>query len=376
LKHIVILGSAHPLRGGLSAYNERLALEFQKQGCKVTIYTFSLQYPSFLFPGSTQYSSMPPPEGITILVKVNSINPFNWISVGRELKKMNPEVLLIKYWIPFMAPCLGTIARIVRKNNKTKVISILDNVIPHEKRILDNKLSAYFVKVIDGFIAMSEKVRTDLRLFTKSKPCLLIPHPVYDNFGDACTKEVACTRLNLDPANRYILFFGFIRNYKGLDLLLQAMAEPGMKESGIRLIVAGEYYEDKQPYLDLIETSGIGDQLVMATDFIPDAEVKYYFSAADLVVQPYKSATQSGISQMAYHFEKPMVVTNVGGLPEIVPDGKAGYVVPPEPKAISVAILDFFINDKANSFIAGLKAEKLKYSWKNITDGILQLAKN
>ncbi len=374
MKKIVILGSAHPLRGGLAAYNERLAREFQREGHQVSIYTFCLQYPGILFPGTTQYSTEEGPKDLDIHIKINSVNPYNWFAAGKEIKKLNADVLLIKYWMPFMAPCFGTIAGIVKKNKKTKVISILDNVVPHEKRFMDKSLSKYFVKRVDAFIAMSEKVMKDLRIFTKDKKCLLIPHPVYDNFGEAVSKEEACKNLNLDPVQKYLLFFGFIRNYKGLDLLLEAMSQPGMKESGIKLIIAGEFYEDKKPYLDLI--AAVKDQVIQATDFIADSKVKYYFSAADLVVQPYKSATQSGISQMAYHFEKPMVVTSVGGLPEIVPHGKVGYVVSPEPSEIAKAILEFLKMENSGKFNENLKIEKQKYSWKNIVNGILSLSEN
>ncbi len=374
-KKVVILGSAYPLRGGLSAYNERLAREFMSEGHEVIIYTFSLQYPNFLFPGTTQYSSDPAPADLKIKVAVNSISPFNWLKIGRELKALKPDILLIKFWLPFMGPCFGTIARIAAGNKHTKVITILDNVVPHESRPGDKLFTSYFLKCCHGFIAMSKKVMTDLLLFTKSENRRLIPHPIYDNFGEKVSKTEACQHLKIDASGKYILFFGFIRDYKGLDLLLKAMAEPGMKESGIQLIIAGEYYEDSQPYLDLIASLGIEKQLIIATDFIPDNDVKYYFGAADLVVQPYKTATQSGISQIAYHFEKPMVVTAVGGLPEIVPHGKAGYVVPTEPEAISRAILDFYSDEKkADILREGVADEKKQYSWSRITNGIIELA--
>ncbi len=374
-KKIVVLGSAHPLRGGLSAYNERLAKAFVSEGHSVIIYTFSLQYPDFLFPGTTQYSSDPAPENLNIKVCINSINPLNWVKVGLELKKMKPDILVIKFWLPFMGPCFGTISRLAASNKHTRIITILDNVIPHEHRPGDKIFTSYFLNTCQGFIAMSQKVMDDLLKFVSATNRRLIPHPIYDNFGEQVPKAEACKHLHLDPAERYLLFFGFIRDYKGLDLLLKAMAQPGMKESGVKLIVAGEYYEDSKPYNDLIAELGIESQLIMATDFIPDQDVKYYFGACDLVVQPYKSATQSGISQIAYHFEKPMVVTAVGGLPEIVPHGKAGYVVPADSAEIAGAILDFFRNpDKATSLSEGIKDEKKKYSWSRITAGILELS--
>lgn len=376
MKHVILLGTAYPLRGGLAAYNERLAREFISQGYKVRIYTFSLQYPNFLFPGTSQYSTDPAPQDLDIRVEVNSINPLNWISTGNRIRKEAPDLLIIKFWLPFMAPCFGTIARIARRNGKTKVISILDNVVPHEHRPGDKLLTRYFVKAMDGFIAMSQQVMNDLLLFTKTEKRLLIPHPVYDNFGNAVTREEACHHLGLDPSLPYLLFFGFIRGYKGLDLLLEAMAQPILKDFRGKLIIAGEFYEDAAPYHELISKHNLQDKLVLRTDFIPDSEVRYYFSAADLVVQPYKTATQSGISQMAYHFEKPMIVTSVGGLPELVPDGKAGFVVDAHPPAIAAAIQRVYAENLLIALTKGVTEEKKKYSWDRMLKGIEQLAAN
>jgi len=373
---VVILGSAHPLRGGLANYNHRLAQAYKQQGKSVKIITFSLQYPSFLFPGKTQYSDEPPPEGLDIAVELNSVNPLSWIKVGRMIKKLKPELLIIKFWIPFMGPSLGTVARIARKNGFTKVVSIIDNIIPHEKRPGDKALAAYFVKYVDGFITMSESVMSDLKTFTTSKPAIFTPHPVYDNFGAIVEKDQARSRLGLDENGRYILFFGFIRDYKGLDLLLLAMADERVRALGIKAIVAGEFYTDRAPYDKIIEENNLGDSLVMATDFIPDSKVGLYFSAADLVVQPYKDATQSGVTQVAYSFEKPMVVTNVGGLAEIVPHGKAGYVVDVDVKEIASAIVDFYSGNREAEMVSFCRQEKKKYSWETLLDKINELKIN
>jgi glycosyltransferase involved in cell wall biosynthesis len=373
---VVILGSAHPLRGGLANYNHRLAQAYRQQGKSVKIITFSLQYPSFLFPGKTQYSDEPPPEGLDIAVELNSVNPLSWIKVGRMIKKLKPGLLIIKFWIPFMGPSLGTVARIARKNGFTKVVSIIDNIIPHEKRPGDKALAAYFVKYVDGFITMSESVMSDLKTFTTSKPAIFTPHPVYDNFGAIVQKDQARSRLGLDENGRYILFFGFIRDYKGLDLLLLAMADERVRALGIRAIVAGEFYTERAPYDKIIEENNLGDSLVMATDFIPDSKVGLYFSAADLVVQPYKDATQSGVTQVAYSFEKPMVVTNVGGLAEIVPHGKAGYVVDVDVKEIASAIVDFYSGNREAEMVSFCRQEKKKYSWETLLDKINELRTN
>lgn len=367
------MGSAHPLRGGLAAYNERLARAFQHAGYQVKIFTFSLQYPSFLFPGKTQYSNEPEPADLDIEVVVNSVNPLNWIKTGRKIRRMKPDLLITKFWIPFMGPCLGTIARQVRKNNHTRVISVLDNIIPHEKRPGDFMLARYFVNHVDAFVAMSDQVMSDLGKFDTEKPRAFCPHPLYDHFGKRQSKAEAIKKLNLDSGFDYLLFFGFIRDYKGLDLLLGAMANPDIRKRKIKLLVAGEFYTDSKPYFDLIQKHRLENAVIMSNDFIPDSRVADYFNAASVVVQPYKDATQSGVTQIAYHFEKPMITTDVGGLAEIVPDGKVGYVVQPSVNEISEAIIRFFNEDKEAEFLTNLRGEKKKYSWQRMIDTIEKL---
>lgn len=373
---IVILGSAHPLRGGLAAYNERLAREFQQAKDEVNIETFSLQYPEFLFPGTTQYSSLPAPEELKIHVSVNSINPFNWIKIGWKLRKQQPDILVVKFWLPFMAPCLGTICRIAKSNKHTKIISILDNIIPHEKRIGDTLFTKYFVNSVDGFIAMSDSVYNDLSVFNTTKPRLLNPHPLFDNYGESVSKQEAIQQLQLDINKKYILFFGLIRDYKGLDILLKAMATENLRHSDIQLIVAGEYYSNKDEYEKLIQELQLQNKIHLHTRFIPDDEVYKFFCAADVVVQPYKHATQSGVTQICYHFNKPMIVTNVGGLPEIVPNNKVGLVVEPNEQAVADAILHFYNENKETEFVQNILEEKKKYSWKLMAEKVKSLAKS
>lgn len=372
-KKIIIIGPAHPLRGGLATFNQRLAKEFSDQGHQCSIYSFSLQYPDFIFPGTTQYTNEPAPESLVIHTVINSINPFNWITVGNRLKKEKPSIIVVRFWLPLMGPALGTILRKVKKNKHTKVVCIADNVIPHEKRPGDKAFTRYFLKSCDAFITMSEKVMSDLRLFEKTKPAQLVSHPLYDNFGPVLSKKEARQHLGLSPGEKIILFFGFIRKYKGLDLLLEAMADERIKKAGIKLMVAGEFYEDAKQYHEQIEKLGIKNQLLLKTDFIPDSEVKYYLCAADAVIQPYRNATQSGVTPLAYHFEKPMVVTNVGGLPSLVPDKKAGLVVEPQPPAIAEGILNFYQLGE-DYFIPHLRNEKQKYSWANLVNAIRLLA--
>lgn len=361
---VIIVGPAHPYRGGIAAFNERLAQEYTSQGHTVEIVTFTLQYPGFLFPGTTQYSAEKAPRGLDIVREVNSINPFNWIKVGRKVARKDPDLVIIKFWLPFLAPCLGTVARVIKRRCNTKIISILDNIVPHEKRIGDKCFASYFVGSMDGFISMSASVQSDLEQFNKGlRPSLFSPHPLYDNFGEHISREQGIADLGLDPRGRYMLFFGIIRDYKGLDLLIDALSDERLRALGVKLIVAGEFYNNSEQYTFQARERGVEDMIIWHNEFIADAKVKSYFAAADIVVQTYKSATQSGITQIAYHFERPMLVTNVGGLAEIVPDGKVGYVVDKNPVEIASALVDFYENERHDGFVEGLRDEKKRYHW-------------
>ncbi len=375
MKKVVILSPAHPLRGGIASSSERMAYALQDAGYQVKIVSFSLQYPDFLFPGKTQYTDDPAPEGLKIETKVNSINPFNWIAVGNALRHEKPDLIIVRYWLPLMGPSLGTILRVARSNGHTKVIGLVDNAIPHEKRPGDRPFTSYFVGSADAFLVMSRSVADDLRQFTKTKPIEFRPHPIYDNYGDKVEMAVAKKHLQLPEAGHYVLFFGFIRDYKGLDILLKALADPRLAAMDVRLLLAGEYYSNQEQYEKLIEELGLTDRVISRTEFIPNEEVKHYFGAAELVVQPYKTATQSGISQMAYHFEKPMVVTAVGGLPEIVEDGKVGYVVPVDPQLVADAMVDYFENNKEAEMEAGVRENKHLFSWESLVQGMEVLSK-
>jgi glycosyltransferase involved in cell wall biosynthesis len=375
----VIIGPAWPLRGGLASFDQRLCRAIMEEGHTCSIYSFSLQYPGFLFPGTTQYSSDPQPSGIEIHPLINSVNPFNWIFVGSRLKKEAPDLIVVRYWLPFMGPALGTILRQVRKNRKTKIVAITDNILPHEKRPGDEPFTKYFLGSCDAFVTMSDSVMDDLRKFEKTKPAKRVIHPLYDNFGEIIGKTSARKflqeelHLNIGQDEKIILFFGFIRKYKGLDILLRAMAEPAMRNSGIRLLIAGEFYEDQNQYLKLIDELKIDKQLILKTDFIPDAEVKYYLCAADAVIQPYRHATQSGVTPLAYHFEKPMIVSNVGSFAEHILHEQTGLVSDAEPVALSNAILRFYELGE-EYFIPHLRTEKKKYSWKNLVNTIFDLS--
>lgn len=372
---IIIAGPAHPYRGGIAEFTNRLALQFQSEGHDVNIITFSLQYPGILFPGKTQYTDSPPPENIRITRGINSINPFNWLKWGCRIKKQKPDILLLRFWLPFMGPCLGTIARIARSNNQTKVICIFDNVIPHEKRPGDIIFTRYFTHSIDGGVVMAGTVEDELKSFRRDFPVRFNPHPLFDTYGETIPREFALVSLKLDPRYSYLLFFGFIRSYKGLDLLIEAFADKRLRNRRLKLLIAGEFYEDDKPYRDLIRNKDLENDVVVYDRFISDRDVPLFFGAADLVIQPYRSATQSGVTQIAFQYEKPMLVTEVGGLKEIIPHGKCGYVVKPDSQSIADSIVDFYDNHRKEQMTEGVKQEKQRFTWDKMTSTISDVYK-
>ena len=362
---IVLLGPAHPYRGGLASIMETMAREWQSRGHEVRIYTFRVQYPSLLFPGKTQYVTTPAPEDLHIERVMNTVNPLNWVSLGLRLKRERPDVVVMKYWTPFMAPCFGTIARIARSNGVTKFVCQIDNVEPHEHHIIDRPCNHYYLGAVDGFVYMSEQVHGELKAYT-SAPALFSPHPMFENFGQAVEREEACHRIGLDAELRYTLFFGLIRDYKGLDLLLKAWAR--WLPEGRKLFIAGEFYASREKYVALIEELGLRDRVVLHDHFVADEDVRYYFSAADALVLPYRTATQSGVTQIAYNFSLPMIVTRVGGLPEIVPDGRVGLVCEPEAEAIKEALERLYEGDTLQRLKANFAEERKRFSWAAMCD--------
>jgi D-inositol-3-phosphate glycosyltransferase len=370
---IGIIGPAWPLRGGLATFDELLCAALNQSDHKAEIISFSLQYPNFLFPGTTQYSDSPAPEGIPIESRINSVNPLNWIATGRALKKRKYDLIIIRYWLPFMGPALGTIARLAKRNKHTKIVSLVDNAIPHEKRFGDKLFSTYFLPACHAWLTMSKKVLADLDQFTTSPNRAFTEHPLYTSFGEPVAKKEARNQLKLAEDGKYLLFFGLIRHYKGLDLLLEAIADPRIRALNIKLIVAGEYYEDPTPYNEQIKRLNIADHVVLHTHFIPDNDVRWYFSACDLVTQTYHTATQSGVTKIALQFDKPSLVTNVGGLGEIILHNQSGYVVPPTVNDVADAIVDFYSNNREADFVAATQEEKKKYSWQVMVQSIQNL---
>lgn len=375
---VIVLGTAWPYRGGLATFNERLARQFASEGHEVEIWTFTLQYPSFLFPGKTQYTNEPAPGDLIIRRELNSCNPFNWLRVGRAVRKAAPDLLICCYWMSFFAPAYGLVSRMAQRNGKTKCIALVHNMIPHEPNILDKLFTPYFVKSQNGFVALSESVVRDIEKIERGKskvqrPKTFSPHPIYDHYGERMTKEDACKALNLPAEKNYMLFFGLVRAYKGLDLLLDAFGLVKDQLPELQLIIAGEFYEDEEKYRAQIESLGLNERVIVRNEFVPDGDLRKYFGAADLIVQPYKTATQSGVTQVAFHFEKPMLVTNVGGLGEIVHDHKMGYACEPTAEAIAADLLDYYQQDRQEAYTAYVQKEKTKYAWSNMTRAFVKV---
>lgn len=372
---ISFVGPAYPYRGGLATIIERLASVFQARGNEVDIKTFSLQYPRLLFPGKSQFRTGEAPADLRISREVSTINPFSWWRVGRRLKNEAPDIVVLKYWTPLMAPCFGTICRLARKNGKTKVVVHLDNITPHEPHFYDRPLNRYFLGSCDGFIYMSNAVLDDLRTYLPEAKALFSPHPLFDNYGSQLPREEACGRLGLDSDRGYVMFFGYVRDYKGLDVLLDAWAllKTEGKTAGRKLLVVGEVYGDDAKYREQIARLGLADDVVMHNEFVPDEEVGAWFSVADMVALPYKSATQSGVTQVAYAFGVPMVVTNVGGLSEMVEDDVVGVLAECDARSVADAIAKCYEGDNLERYRAGVERNKGRFSWDATADKIEKL---
>lgn len=370
------IGPAYPYRGGLATIIENLARVFATRGNEVDIKTFTLQYPRLLFPGKSQFRTGEAPKSLTISRQVSTVNPFSWLRVGRRLRREAPEMVVLKYWTPLMAPCFGTICRLARKNRKTKVVVHLDNITPHEPRFYDRLLNSYFLGACDGFIYMSEAVNSDLRTYLPNPKALFSPHPLFDNYGARMEREEACRRLHLDAEVSYVMFFGYIREYKGLDILLDAwaMLKAEGRTKGKRLLVVGEVYGSDSPYREQIERLGLGEEDMLFHDsFVPDEEVAEWFSVADMVALPYRSATQSGVTQVAYAYDVPMVVTRVGGLAEMVEDDVVGVLAEVSARSVAEAIAKVFEGDNLERYRQGVVRNKGRFSWEATADRIEEL---
>ena len=368
---IVIVGTAYPLRGGIAHYNALLFRHLSKKH-NVEIVTFSRQYPKMLFPGKTQDEQGGIENALPTEQLIDSINPITWYTAAEAIARKKPDLLIFKYWLPFFGPCFGTIARLVRRWTRAKVLFICDNVIPHEKRIGDTAFTRYAFRSADAFIAQSAAVEKDLNSFWPGSRYALVPHPVYEIFGSSMPKDKARESLGVTD-ERVILFFGYVRRYKGLHILLDAMPAI-LKSFKVKLLVVGEFYDDEKKYKDQIAEKGIQASVLVHSDYVRNEEVSKYFCAADIVVLPYVSATQSGIVQIAYQFDKPVIATDVGGLSEVVLNGRTGYIVRPEaPEAVADAVVRFYKEERESEFVQNVREEKKKYSWDNLVRAIEKL---
>ncbi|MGN1220833.1 MAG: glycosyltransferase [Candidatus Cryptobacteroides sp.] len=365
---IAILSCFYPYRGGISQFNACLYGELSKTHI-VKAFNFKRQYPEFLFPGKTQYVTKDdeavPVESVSLL---DTANPFSYVSTYRQIRSWEPDVLIVRYWMSYFAPSLGYITRRMRKH--CKVISILDNVVPHEQRFFDTPLTKYFLSGSDGCVTLCEAVSKDLLRLRPDADFRVIQHPLYSHFGEPVPREEASRKLGLDPERKTILFFGLIRLYKGLDILLEAFEK---LPEDYQLIIAGEPYGSFDRYQKIIDRLAKPERIHLSLKYIKDSEVSVFFSAADVAVLPYRSATQSGISSVAYHFEIPMIVTDVGGLRETVGDSGTGIVAPEcTPEAIRHEIERYFAAPQLKqSFITNIRKEKERLSWKNFSEQLI-----
>ncbi|MBM2840011.1 MAG: glycosyltransferase [Bacteroidetes bacterium] len=365
--NIIIVGTAYPLRGGIAHHTALLYRHLSKRHT-VRVVTFKRQYPAMLFPGKTQLET---DDMIRIPTEplLDSMNPVNWISVAKRIKSRNPDLIIFTYSLPFFGPCYGTVARIAKRGAKSKVLYLCHNIIPHERRPGDIAFTRYALGAGDYFIVQSDTVENDLKLLLPNVIYKKVHHPVYSIFGEPVEKQRARKQLGITD-ERILLCFGYVRPYKGLHVMIDAMPKV-IDKLKIKLLVVGEFYDNKEHYISHIRRLGLEHHVTVDSDYVPNDKVALYFSAADIVMLPYTSATQSGIAQIAYNFNKPVIATNVGGLAEVVKDGVTGFVVEPnDPDTLAEAILRFYNESRENEFAANVQVEKKNYSWEAMTNAI------
>ncbi|MEP0547147.1 MAG: glycosyltransferase [Rhodothermales bacterium] len=372
-QHIVLVGPLYPYRGGIAHFTQSLGRSLEARGHRVSAVTFSRQYPERLFPGRTQYETTPAEDALDAPRLIDTIGPRSWLRTARHLRALAPDAVVFQYWMPFFAPALGTIGR--RLGDGAKRLAVVHNALPHERRPGDRALSRYFLRSCDGLLVLSDSVRRDAERLAPGVPVRQAAHPTYDFFGEAVPRVEARALLGLPAEAPVLLFFGFVRRYKGLHVLLDAM--PGILERlpDACLVVAGEFYDDAAPYREQVRRLGLDAAVRFEDEYVPSEQVAPYFGAADLVVQPYLSATQSGVAQVAFHFERPVLTTDVGGLAESVPHERAGLVVPPEDAgALAAAAVRFFEEDMAASLAEGVRAVRAATDWRHVCEALEGLA--
>lgn len=382
---IAFLSTFYPFRGGIAQFNASLYRAFEKEH-SVKAFTFTRQYPDFLFPGETQMvTAKDNADNIPSERILDTLNPLTYFSAASQIKEFAPDILVMKYWMSYMAPSLGTVAKRVRNQvvqtpslredrGGPRIMTILDNVIPHEKRFFDEAFTKYFLRQNHGFVVMSDSVKNDLLTLAPDAKYISHPHPLYDHFGKSVDPSEAKKKLNIPVGKKVVLFFGFIRDYKGLDLLIEAMSK--LNEEYV-LVIAGEAYGSFDKYAQQIERLGVKDKISLHVRYISDDEVPLFFSSADVCVLPYKSATQSGITSIAYHFDLPMIATDTGGLKESIHHEKTGLIVStPNSKLIAQAIEQYFVQNKKAEFRNEIKLLKSKLSWSSLSNAIIDFSKS
>ncbi|NDV94647.1 glycosyltransferase [Dysgonomonas sp. 521] len=363
---IAILSPFHPYRGGIAQFSEQLSIELMRQN-EVQVFSFTKMYPDFLFPGKTQYVPEGESSDIDVNRILNSINPFSYIQTAKEINRYKPDVVVIAYWMSFMVPAFSSVCLLLDK--KIKIIALIHNAIPHEKRVIDKPLAKFFFNRCDGFIVLSEPVREDLLSLKKDAKVILHPHPIYNHYGEPIDRNTACENLGIREDKKNLLFFGLIREYKGLDILIEAMKS---LDDSYQLIIAGESYDGFSKYSEQIEKLPYKENVSVHEQYIPDKMVSTFFSAADVLVLPYRSATQSGVVTIAYQMETPMIATNVGALGTSVETSQTGLVVASvSAEDISNGIKKFFSeNGQINIYKENLKKEKDLLSWSNFVKSV------
>lgn len=371
MKKIVIVGPVYPYKGGISHYTGLMARNLRKE-YEVEMISYKMQYPKFMFKKEQRDYDNDTFKVEDTKYLIHTANPFNIASVSKKIRNMNPDLVIVQWWHPYFAPCY-TILRMGLK--KIPVIYVCHNVFPHERFPLDCFLTKLVLKKGNGFILHSNKEVEDLKTIIDNPKHIVAKHPTYNAFKfNNYTKSDAKSIINESEDKKILLFFGLVREYKGLKHLLRAMPDIIQYDSNIVLYVVGDFGSDKEDYLSIINENKIADNVRIVDGYVPDKEVEKYFAASDIVVLPYESATQSGVVQIAYGFDKPCLVTKVGGLPDVVIDGKTGYVVEPfNPRAISNAVINFYKENKEQEFISGVQSEAYKYDWDRMNEAIQTL---
>ncbi len=371
-RRVVLVGPAHPYRGGIAQFTDSLARGLRLDEHDVSIVTFSRQYPKVFFPGKSQYTTehasvhrRSSDTELESTALIDSVDPRTWFDAGRHIADVEPHAVIFQYWLPFFAPAYGVLAGRIRKRlDRVRILAVVHNVLPHERRPGDVTLARYFLRRCDGIVALSTAVASDARSLGTDATIRTLSHPIYEHFGETMERDRAREELGLSKDANVMLFFGFVREYKGLHVLIDAMPRIAAARKGAELVVAGEFYENEAKYRRQIRNHGLEGRVHLHNHYIPEDDVAMYFSAADVVVQPYVTATQSGVIQTAYHFERPVIVTDVGGLAEVVPHEKAGLVVESgNPAALADACIRFFDDNMNDRLTAGVRLEKQKHSW-------------